>query len=146
MQPVRRHIFNRHLSRGVQRRGHHARWRRDLVFSRPDPAHVLERPDQAYRAMAAHAKVAHIVEIDHRRLARRIKGLQQNCANHNIRTTRLIDNARPEKVVPLTKAREPFRQRSAGRGPGLRRSPLGSVHLRYGNQLPGLRRRRAWLN
>jgi hypothetical protein len=113
MQPVHRHIFNRHLSRGVQRRGHHARWRLDLVFSRPDPAHVLERPDQAYRAMAAHAKVAHIVEIDHRRLTRWIEGLQQNCANHNIRTARLIHHARPEKVVSLAKACKPFHQRSA---------------------------------
>ena len=33
-----------------------------------------------------------------------------------------------------------------GRGPALLRSLCGSAHLRYENQLPGLRRRRAWLN
>jgi len=45
-------------------------------------------------------------------VARQIERLQQNCANHNIRATRLIHNARPEKVIPLTKTSKPFRQSS----------------------------------
>jgi hypothetical protein len=115
MQPVRRNVFGRHLSRLMQRRCHHARWHLDLVLTGLNPSHVPKRSHQTDRAMAAHAEITNVVEIDHRCCARRVKRLQQNRSHHNIRPARLIHNARPEKVIPFPKAFKPFRQRPAAK-------------------------------
>src|SRR5262245_33418320 len=44
----------------------------DAMLAGLDTTHVRQRRNQSDRAMAAHAEVAHIVEEDHARSARRI--------------------------------------------------------------------------
>ena len=64
-----------------------------LMRSGGDAAHVLERFDQADRAVAAHAEVADVVEKDHSGSGSRIDRFAEQRADDRVVAARFADDA-----------------------------------------------------
>ena len=64
-----------------------------------DAAQIGQRGDDAHRAVAAHAKVAGVVEKDHAGRAGRVYGFAQQGADYDVAAARLQDGGGAPGVV-----------------------------------------------
>ena len=64
--PVGRHVVHLDPALTMQMNLHGAHGRIDGITARRDTAHMLQRGQQAYRAVATHAQVTHVVKEDDR--------------------------------------------------------------------------------
>jgi hypothetical protein len=69
---------------------------------------MLERFDQAYSSVAAHAQVTNIIEKNDSGRCRPVNGLKQNGAYYSIVAARLTNNRGSQFIMIVSKNLEPF--------------------------------------
>ena len=72
------------------------------MVARSDAAQMGEGRHQADGAMAAHAQVTDVVEKNDAGDAGRVFGLNQQRADHHVRTARLVYDGRTKRIVLLS--------------------------------------------
>ena len=80
--------------------------------ARADPPEVGQGHRHADRPVAAHAEVADVVEEDDAGRGGRIDRLEDQGADHHVRAARLVDDRRPERVVPVAEHGEAIGHRA----------------------------------
>jgi hypothetical protein len=80
------------------------------LLSGCDATQVLQSTDQSHGAMAAHAKVSDVVEVDHSSAGLRILRLQEQCADHGVRATWLAGDGLATVVMGVAAHVAPFCQ------------------------------------
>src|SRR2546426_2121610 len=96
---VRRHVLDRDALVVVQGAGDRADDGIDAVHAGRDAAEVAQGFDHADRAVAAHADVADIVEVDHRRHRTRLLGRAEPGADQHAAAARLARHRRADGIV-----------------------------------------------
>src|SRR5579871_2195045 len=111
--PVARHIAYRNATGRVQGSDYFADGRVDAVLSWLDPAEIGEGGHQTDGAVAAHSKIANVVEKNDSGRARRDSRRTKQAANQDIRAARLVDDGGPQPVVSVLQNPAALGNRSA---------------------------------
>ena len=80
---------------------------------RLQPFEISQRDNQSDRPVTAHSEIADIIEEDHTSCARRINWLAKERTDNNVRSTRLVDDGRPERIMPGAKVFQPLSHRTS---------------------------------
>jgi hypothetical protein len=93
---------------------------------RADAAKMGQRGDQSNRAMAAHAEVGHVIEVDDPEGAVGAVRRAKQCANHRVGPARFVDNRRAVVIEMLAEADDALLERTIAEiGPTLEHDPRG---------------------
>ena len=106
------YVADGNAAAGVEPSIHHAANRFQAAGIVPKPAQVLKRNHHADGAMAAHAQIADVVEVNHGGVAGGVAGLAQERAHHGVVAARFIHHGGAELVEPVAEAVEPPGQRT----------------------------------
>ena len=82
------------------------------MLSGRDPSHVFQRPHEPDRPVAAHPKVAHVVEEDHAGGRIVVDGLAEQSPNHCVMASRFPNDCGTKIIKIVAEAFQPFLHRS----------------------------------